>query len=332
MLLHQLKWQRREQPVLSAMTTAESWNSVSVYNPTVIRVGDRYLMWYVGNSTATRAGDTKIGIAESYDGIHFTPHSGNPILTERDLPGGSAWQTPHVMYDDDEGRFRMWFIMYRNGRDPDTGKRKPSHMNALGYASSPDGLKWDVHPEVLYSGGRQPRVFKDGPESYRMWMGAAPDQQGRGIGDALFRFTSSDGLSWSRDPDPAILVDVDDRISSVVYPFVVQEVDGYTMWYGCHSEPANLDGGVFELFASTSKDGLIWTHHLDKPAFPATRNPDDFDGRYTSTPCVLDDGDRYLLYYSARDWGNLYRAGDGTIQHDGWGIYRHIGVAVCEKP
>ena len=52
-----------------------------------------------------------------------------------------------------------------------------------------------------------------------------------------------------------------------------------------------------------------------------------FDARY-----VLDDGDRYLLYYSARDWGNLYRAGDGTIQHDGWGIYRHIGVAVCEKP
>ena len=330
MLLHQLKWKRRKQPVLSTMTTAESWCRVGLYNPTVIRVGDRYLMWYVGNSSLTRESDTKIGIAESCDGIHFTPLCGNPILTERDLPAdlpaGSSWQTPHVMYDDYEGRFRMWFIISHNGRDPATGRVKPSRINGLGYASSPDGLKWDVHPKVLYSAGRQPRVFRDGPNAYRMWMGAAPDQEGGRVGDAVFRFTSSDGLLWSRDRDPAMLVDLDDRINSVVYPFVVQEVDGYTMWYGCH-----VDGGVFELFASTSKDGLAWTHHLDKPAFPATRNPDDFDGRYTSTPCVLDDGDRYLLYYSARDWGNLYRAGDGTIKYDSDGIYRHIGVAVCEK-
>ena len=50
MLLHQLEWKRRKQPVLSAMTTTESWCRVGLYNPTVIRVGDRYLMWYVGNS------------------------------------------------------------------------------------------------------------------------------------------------------------------------------------------------------------------------------------------------------------------------------------------
>ena len=46
---------------------------------------------------------------------------------------------------------------------------------------------------------------------------------------------------------------------------------------------------------------------------------------------MLDDGDRYLMYYSTRDWGNLYRAGDGTIKTDGAGIYRDIVVAVCSK-
>lgn len=98
------------------------------------------------------------------------------------------------------------------------------------------------------------------------------------------------------------------------------------MWYGCH-----VEDGLFEIFASTSADGLQWTHHHEQSAFPATRDPSDFDGRYTSTPCVLDDGDRYLLYYSTRDMGNLYGAGAGTVRADGMGVYRHIGVAVCAK-
>ena len=95
-------------------------------------------------------------------------------------------------------------------------------------------------------------------------------------------------------------------------------------------DPAVLcvDGGVFEIFCSISQDGTSWTHLRAQPAFPATRHPDHFDGRYTSTPCVLDEGDRYLLYYSTRDRGNLYGAGDGTVKADGCGIYRHIGVAI----
>ena len=52
----------------------------------------------------------------------------------------------------------------------------------------------------------------------------------------------------------------------------------------------------------------------------------------TSTPCVLDDEDRYLMYYSARDLGNIYGAGDGTVRADSAGIYRHIGVAVRAVP
>ena len=113
---------------------------------------------------------------------------------------------------------------------------------------------------------------------------------------------------------------------SIVYPYVVDSAGAHTMWYGCH-----IEGGIFELYASTSADGRQWTHHFDESAFPSARDPDRFDGRYTSTPCVLDDGDRYLLYYSARDMGNLYGAGDGAVRADSDGIYRHIGVAVCGK-
>ena len=37
------------------------------------------------------------------------------------------------------------------------------------------------------------------------------------------------------------------------------------------------------------------------------------------------------MYYSARDWGNLYGAGDGSVQCDTAGIYRHIGLATAYK-
>ena len=70
-------------------------------------------------------------------------------------------------------------------------------------------------------------------------------------------------------------------------------------------------------------------YHLDAAALPATRSENDFDGRYTSTPCFLEDDDRYLMYYSARDWGTAYTAGDGSTRTDKAGIYRHIGAAVC---
>jgi hypothetical protein len=39
----------------------------------------------------------------------------------------------------------------------------------------------------------------------------------------------------------------------------------------------------------------------------------------------------YGAGHTARDWGNLYGAGDGTIRVDSDGIYRHIGVATCPR-
>ncbi|MCZ6633860.1 MAG: hypothetical protein O7G87_10670, partial [bacterium] len=84
--LHRLSWQRRDQPILSAMTTDQEWCRVTLYSPSVLRMGDRYKMWYLGNNTATRTITCDLGYAESGDGITWTPYSGNPILTRRDLP------------------------------------------------------------------------------------------------------------------------------------------------------------------------------------------------------------------------------------------------------
>ena len=170
-----------------------------------------------------------------------------------------------------------------------------------------------------------PTVIRVG-DIYRMWMCSKPDpaEEFGALAGNIYRFESADGIAWTRDEQP--MLTATGRQQRVVYPSVLKHETGYAMWYGAH-----IGGGVTEIFCSTSDDGLNWTHHVDTPAFPATRNPNDFDGRYAGMPRVLDDGDRYLLYYSARDWGNLYRAGDGTITSDAAGVYRHIGVAVCYK-
>ena len=114
----------------------------------------------------------------------------------------------------------------------------------------------------------------------------------------------------------------------MIYPFVMRDGGSLALFYGCHRSAE--DGGCFELFCSTSADGgAQWVHH-EESVLPATRDQCDWDGRYTSTPHVMRDRQgRLLLYYSARDWGTLYAAGDGTVQADSEGVYRHIGVAVA---
>ena len=78
--LYQLDWQRQKQPVLSGMTTNQGLvPGDGVYSPAVLRMGDTYKMWYLGNRTATRTSDMDLGYAESHDGLTWTPYPDNPI-------------------------------------------------------------------------------------------------------------------------------------------------------------------------------------------------------------------------------------------------------------
>ena len=229
--------------------------------------------------------------------------------------------TPSIVAVD--GGYRMWYL----GCSDQTREG----VMAVGLAESEDGVDWDVYPEPLYRSTRGPCV-RETDGGYEMWACSAPDpddptrNEGRSdIVQYIYRFESPDGIEWIREDDPAVTTG--GRVDSVVYPEVVETAEGYVMFYASHL----VNGDEFEMHCATSPDGREWTTHHDVSSFPATRHPDDFDGRYTSTPCVLDCGDRYRLYYSARDWGTLYGAGDGTVKVDSHGIYRHVGVADLAK-
>ena len=157
---------------------------------------------------------------------------------------------------------------------------------------------------------------------YRMWY-VGNSLHSRDAACDLGYAESEDGLHWERDPAP--VVSAGGALRSVIYPWVLRHDGAYTMWYGAH-----VADDYFEIFCSTSDDGVSWTHHHAHSVFPATRRRQDFDGRFTSIPCVLQEDDRLLLYYSARDLDCLYGS-QGRVGYDIMGVYRHIGVAVTER-
>ena len=196
----------------------------------------------------------------------------------------------------------------------------------LGYATSADGIQWHIHPVPIFEYGRSPCVIKEGTKRYRMWMNSGPIKDGKrnGLLKYIYEFTSTDGLNWIQAEKPSI-----QRTGTqqrVVYPFVIREDARYYMWHASH-----LPNGHTDIFCNESRDGSTWTSYHEKVAFPASRDSKLFDGRYASTPCILVEKDRYLLYYSGRGLSNSYIGGDGTRRRDGAGVYHHIGVAVIPR-
>ena len=320
--MDEMVWQRFDEPILSASTTRQSWCKVCLYSPHVIRVDGKFRMWYVGNASATRMMDHSLGYAESDDGLEWTEHEGNPILTPADIPWGHNFQTPQVLFDAEEGTYKMWFVATTDVARDARGKNIELAQK-LGYATSPDGIEWAIRPEPIFESGRRPCVIKNSPERYLMYMNSRPEP---GLPfDTLYKniyaFTSGNGVDWQRGESP--IVQPSGSTTTCVYPYVVVTQQGYLMWHGAH-----VPGGKFEIFMATSSDGETWNAHHEQPAFSAADDRDRFDGRYVSTPCVLQEENRWLLYYSARDWSNDYVAGDGSKRSDAAGVYRHIGVAV----
>lgn len=325
-LLSPRNWQRRLQPILHA-SDAQDWCAVCLYSPAVLKVGDRYRMWFIGTSATTRSTSHALGYAESANGVEWELYEGNPILTPDDLPWGSNWQTPEVHYDQSMGCYRMWFSTVtevewkqRQGREPTCHYME----QALGHATSEDGIHWDVCAEPLYPSGRGPSVMAM-DDGYVMWMGSRPSDASpwQSFLENIYRFTSPDGLDWRRDPEPAVRPA--GILKTCVYPCVRRTADGYIMLHGGHD---NNRG--FAIFSASSADGLAWEPHHQSPMLPPSGVDDAFDGRYTSTPCLLRVQGEHLLYYSGRSLATTYTAPDGTIHIDRQGVYAGIGLTRYE--
>lgn len=105
-------------PVLTG--SPGEWDEGGTLWPSVVKDGGTYRMWYYGGG--------QIGLATSLNGVNWTKHAGNPILTVG-WDGGGAWAQTVLL---EGGTYKMWL---RSGLDASTG---------IGYAESTDGIAWTM--------------------------------------------------------------------------------------------------------------------------------------------------------------------------------------------
>jgi len=95
-----------------------------------------YQLWYSGVGGATASSGQEIGYAVSMDGVGWTRHPWNPVLTRGTTPGSfdrDDAQVGCVAFDGDAGVFHLWY----------TGTNGTGIGTTFGHATSRDGVIWD---------------------------------------------------------------------------------------------------------------------------------------------------------------------------------------------
>ncbi len=112
-------------------------------------------------------------------------------------------QTPHVIFDEEEKIYKMWFVVSRQIYD---SSNKLNYTQKLYYAKSSDGLKWRVTSGNIFDSARSPFVIKGKDGSYTMWMNSGPlnESYPNEIYKYIFRYKSQDCINWTKDEIPAI--------------------------------------------------------------------------------------------------------------------------------
>lgn len=253
---------------------------------TILRDTDHtYKLWYSGYDQL----NWRILYAESQDGINWARHGVTVDLGEPGDPDDENVLRPTVIKDKDAQPseiYKMWYSGY-DGVD----------VHIL-YATSPDGIKWTKHGNVITQGysnepfgyGLYPSsILKDREGTYHMWY------HGLDSSTSIHYATSSDGKAWEKQ---GVVLDVgssDSLDSASVYSpsVILDENNIFNMWY------TGWDGTFERIFHASSFDGKIWRKQgvaVDIGSF----------GSYYSSgalePTVLKDWDGfYKMWYVGSD-------------------------------
>lgn len=206
------------------------WEISEVSRPSVLKKDGFYHMWYVGHIWGGDKCISSIGYARSRDGIHWDKRT-EPVL-KADLPWEhqSVW-CPHVIWDEDEEIFKMWFS---------GGATFMAEANAIGYATSKDGFLWKKHPDNPIFGPDPNNqwemykvsanyVWKHDGWYYMTYLGTDSEMRDR---NGMAR--SRDGITnWQRHPDNPTFAPIEgtwDRRGNC-RATVVDTGDGYYAYY-----------------------------------------------------------------------------------------------------
>ena len=196
-----------------------------INRPAVVKRADGYHLWYTGQ-TKDRSW---IGYATSSDGIAWKRKSDKPVLSSEKPWEKVAVMCPHVLWDQHANQFRMW---YSGGEQ--------NEPNAIGYATSSDGLIWTKHeanpifvPDPKNEWEKHKvtacQVIRQSQRHVMFYIGFR-DEQTAQIGIAR----SKDGITaWQRHPaNPIVRLGRNKWDHDACYkPYAVFDGSKWLLWY-----------------------------------------------------------------------------------------------------
>lgn len=159
-----LTWMKHPTAVLDA-GPFRSWDERGVADPYVIRNGDWFYMFYLGQD---RSRLQRLGVARSADGIRWVKLRTSPVLDaggagafdENGLGEPAVWRSQNT-----------WWMLY-------TGRAR-NEVRRMGLARSGDGVHWDKVTGWMISGNQpwnskvvcDPHVEPRADGSVKVWFG-----------------------------------------------------------------------------------------------------------------------------------------------------------------
>jgi predicted GH43/DUF377 family glycosyl hydrolase len=204
--------------------------------------------------------------------VKFVPHRVNPVFTAE--PGkwdAKIRERGWILRED--GVWKLWYTGYDGTRDG---------LRMLGYATSPDGIKWTRHPKnpIYREHWVEDMMVVKHDGQYLMFA--------EGKDDRAQLLVSKDGLDWKR-----------------VGQLDIRKKDGTPIPDGPYGTPtAWHENGVWYLFyermdlgvwLATSRDLKVWKNVRDEPVL--TPGPAEYDKDLIALNLVIKHRGRYYAYY-----------------------------------
>ncbi|HTS34810.1 MAG TPA: glycoside hydrolase family 130 protein [Candidatus Solibacter sp.] len=283
-------WRRlSDTPILTPR--GSTWQSAGTFNPAVITHNNKTVMLYRAQD---KQGTSRLGYAESTDGIHFTRRPEPVLSPEADYERDGGVEDPRLIQFGD-----TYYLTY-------TGYNKKDAQLCL--ATSKDLIHWDRKGVIIPAnkGNWNVKWTKSGaivPEKIngKYWMyflGTSADSK-----DQAGLATSTDLLHWTEaTKTPALPVrpgKFDSRVAEPGPPPIITRKGIVLIYNGADDQLVYRTG--IAIFDRNDPTKLIWRN--DTPVFAPEKDWEKV-GQVPNVVFVegmIQQRDRYLLYYGAAD-------------------------------
>jgi predicted GH43/DUF377 family glycosyl hydrolase len=283
-------WRRLSNtPIISPQGTG--WEAAGTFNPAVIRRGGKIVMLYRAQDAA---GTSRLGYAESEDGIHFTRRAEPVLVPEADYERDGGVEDPRLV--EIAGRYSLTYTGY-NKKDAQ-----------LCMAESKDLTHWERKGVLLpaYKGNWNVGWTKSGAiltqkirgRYWMYWLGTAVDKT-----DQMGLSSSQDLVHWKEETMTPVLPKragkFDSRVVEPGPPPVITE-DGIVLIYNGADDQLVYRTGI-AVFDRNDPRRVIY--RSDEPLF-APEVEWEKVGQVPNVVFVeglLAEKGRFVLYYGGAD-------------------------------